>query len=73
MDSPCKLSIRFWPDVRAAWWEDLHETASSAGFFISFAEAWKAVKEFIETDGELPKSIEWLASEDIPPEAFPEN
>jgi hypothetical protein len=28
------------------------------------------VKDFIETDGELPKSIEWLASEDVPLEAF---
>lgn len=51
---------------------DLHGTEASAGFFIPFAEAWKAVKEFIQTDGELPKSIEWLASEDIPPEAFPD-
>jgi hypothetical protein len=32
----------------------------------------EAVKEFIETDGELPKSIEWIADPDIPPGAFPD-
>ena len=37
-----------------------------------FPNAWKAVKEFIETDGELPKSIEWIASSDLPPEAYPD-
>lgn len=42
---------------------DLDGTASSAGFFTSFADAWKAVKEFIETDGELPKSIDRMARE----------
>jgi hypothetical protein len=42
------------------------------GLFIPFRTAWKAVREFIETDGELPKSIEWVADRDIPPEAFPD-
>lgn len=42
------------------------------GLFIPFAEAWKAVKEFIETDGELPKSIAWVANKDLPPGTFPD-
>jgi Immunity protein Imm1 len=42
------------------------------GLFIPFAEAWKAVKEFIETDGELPKSIAWVANKDLPPNTFPD-
>jgi hypothetical protein len=47
-----------------------HGTSLPIGLFIPFAEAWKAVKEFIETDGELPKSIEWIAVADLPPNAF---
>ena len=48
----------------------LHGTPLSVGLFIPFAVAWKAVKEFIETDGELPISIAWIASSDLPPETF---
>ena len=29
------------------------------------------VKEFMETDGQLPKSIEWVANSDLPPNTFP--
>jgi len=43
----------------------------SLALFIPFEEAFKAVKEFIETDGELPTSIEWVAGKDLPPETFP--
>jgi hypothetical protein len=50
----------------------MHGTPLSVGLFIPFRSAWSAVKEFIETDGELPKSIEWVASRDLPPEAFPD-
>jgi len=50
----------------------LHGTPLSVGLFIPFAEAWNAIREFIETDGELPKSIEWVASRDLPAEAFPD-
>jgi hypothetical protein len=35
------------------------------GLFIPFDRAWLAVKEFIETDGALPKSIDWIASADM--------
>ena len=50
----------------------LHDTPLPIGLFISFREAWKAVKEFIETDGELPKSIELVANSDLPPNTFPD-
>jgi hypothetical protein len=50
----------------------MHGTPLSVGLFIPFRTAWSAVKEFIETNGELPKSIEWVASGDLPPEAFPD-
>lgn len=50
----------------------LHGTPLSVGLFVPFPVAWKAVKEFIETDGELPTSIEWIASRDLPPETFPD-
>ena len=49
-----------------------HGTLLPIGLFVPFSEAWKAVKEFIETDGGLPKSIEWIADRDIPPGAFPD-
>jgi hypothetical protein len=39
----------------------------SLGLFIPFEEAFKAVKEFIESDGELPTSIGWISGEGFPP------
>ena len=36
------------------WVENLHRTKLPVGLFIPFARAYDAVKEFIETDGELP-------------------
>jgi hypothetical protein len=50
----------------------LHGTPLSVGLFVPFPVAWKAVKEFIETDGELPTGIEWIANSDLPPETFPD-
>jgi len=49
----------------------LHGDKLPVGLFIPFEEAWKAVKEFIETDGRLPRSIEWIANKDLPPNTFP--
>lgn len=51
---------------------DLHGTPSPVGLFIPFAAAWPAVKEFMETNGELPKSIAWVSDEDLPPGTFPD-
>jgi hypothetical protein len=48
-----------------------HRTQLPVGLFIPFEAAWKAVKEFIETDGRLPTSIEWIANEDLPANTFP--
>jgi hypothetical protein len=48
-----------------------HGTKLPVGLFIPFEEAWHAVKEFIETDGQLPRSIEWIANKDLPPNTFP--
>jgi hypothetical protein len=42
------------------------------GFFVPFEVAWKAVKEFLETDGRLPEGIEWAAHNELPPNAFPD-
>jgi len=41
------------------------------GLFIPFEKAWVAVKEFIETDGELPKGIDWIENKKLPPGTFP--
>jgi len=54
------------------WVRSTHDTPLPAGLFVPFETAWKAVKEFIETDGELPKSIEWIANRDLPPNTFPD-
>jgi Immunity protein Imm1 len=49
-----------------------HGTPLPMAFFIPFEKAWDAVKEFLETDGALPKSIEWVANRDLPPNTFPD-
>ncbi len=54
------------------WVRSTHDTPLPVGLFIPFEEAWKAVKEFIETDGKLPKSIAWIANRDLPPNTFPD-
>ncbi len=48
-------------DIRPAW------------LYIPFEEAWKAVKEFIETNGDvLPTSIEWISNKDLTRDTFPD-
>ena len=54
------------------WVENLHRTKLPVGLFIPFPRAYNAVKEFIETDGELPKCIEWVANKDLPYGTFPD-
>jgi hypothetical protein len=51
--------------------DSLHGDRMSIGLFIPFPVAWNAVRQFMETDGELPDSIEWVASTDLPRETFP--
>ena len=53
------------------WVRTLHGDARPIGLYIPFAEAWKAVKEFIETDGKLPTSIAWVKIKDLPDSTFP--
>jgi hypothetical protein len=53
------------------WIKTVHGDRLPAALFISFETAWKAVKEFIEADGALPESIDWIASTDLPPNLFP--
>jgi hypothetical protein len=54
------------------WVRSTHETPLPVGLFIPYAIAWRAVKEFIETDGKLPKNIEWIANKDLPKGTFPD-
>jgi Immunity protein Imm1 len=49
-----------------------HDDPLPIGLFIPFGKAWSAVKEFLETDGALPRSIEWIANRDLPPNTFPD-
>jgi hypothetical protein len=50
---------------------ELHEMQLPAGLFIPFEKGWLAAKEFVETDGKLPKSIDWIENEKLPPGMFP--
>jgi hypothetical protein len=54
------------------WVRSLHDTPLPIGLFIPFDKVWLAVKEFVETEGELPKSIEWVAALDLPEGTFPD-
>ena len=54
------------------WVRTRHDDPMPVGLFIPFPKAWLAVKEFIETDGQLPRSIEWVRSADLPPDTFPD-
>jgi hypothetical protein len=50
----------------------LHDDPMPVGLYVPFETAWKAVKQFIETDGQLPTGIAWIASRDLPPDTFPD-
>lgn len=49
----------------------MHGDDMPVALFIPFAEAWKAVKEFIETEGQLPRSIAWVENRTLPSDTFP--
>ena len=48
-----------------------HRTPLSIGLFVPFETGRKAVKEFLDTEGELPRSIDWILDDDLPSEVFP--
>jgi len=54
------------------WVRTLHDDPNPIGMYIPFEDAWKAVKEFIESEGALPKSIEWLDEDCLPEDTFPD-
>ena len=49
----------------------LHSDLRPLKLYIPFRDAWPAVKEFMETEGELPKCIPWIPSNDLPDNTFP--
>ena len=54
------------------WVRSTHDTPLPVGLFVPFPKAWLAVKEFIETEGRLPESIEWIKGSDLPNGTFPD-
>jgi hypothetical protein len=56
---------------RGRYTRTLHSDLMPLWHYIPFEGAWKAVKEFIETDGALPKSIEWISNKDLHEDTFP--
>jgi Immunity protein Imm1 len=53
------------------WVKTAHDDRMPIGLFIPFETAWKAIKEFMESNAALPKSIAWVKSSDIPAGTFP--
>lgn len=49
-----------------------HDTPLPIAYFVPFADAWNTVKEFMQSEGVRPRSIEWVASRDLPPNTFPD-
>ncbi len=49
-----------------------HGDLLSAGLFIPFDAGFRAVKQFIERDGELPDVIEWVTPGELPRGTFPD-
>ncbi len=54
------------------WTRTLHNDPMPIGLYIPFAKAWLAVREFMETEGQLPTSIEWVKSSHLPEQTFPD-
>ena len=54
------------------WVRTMHDDLRPVGLYVPFELAWQAVKEFIDTGGELPKSIEWINNRDLPADSFPD-
>lgn len=52
------------------WIETPQGDQMPIALFIPFETAWTAINEFIERDGILPQSIEWIADQDLPEYAF---
>jgi hypothetical protein len=50
--------------------ETFHGDRVPAGLFLPFQLAWSAIKQFIETEGDLPRCIAWLSADDLPADAF---
>ncbi len=53
------------------WVRSVHGDLYPIGLFVPFATAWKAIKEFMDRDGALPESIEWIKSSELPAGTFP--
>ena len=52
------------------WIFSSYETWLPVALFIPAEKAWNATREFIETEGALPQSIDWIATRDLPPNSF---
>ena len=53
------------------WTRTLQSDLRPVSLYIPYDKAWLAVKEFMETDGKLPKCIKWISSMDVPSNSFP--
>ena len=54
------------------WARRLHSDLNPSGLYIPFRDAGPAVKEFLETAGDLPKGITRIAFDDLPEKPSPD-
>jgi len=54
------------------WVRTLYDDLRPVGLYIPLAQAWPAVKQFIESDGDLPTAIGWIKAENLPRGTFPD-
>lgn len=57
--------------LKGRYTQTRHSDLMPLWHYIPFEEAWKAVQEFVQTDGALPKSIEWISNKNLDEDTFP--
>lgn len=57
--------------TRLREWVPTHQGGRvPVGLFVPFPAAWAAVKEFLSTGGERPRSIQWIDDGELPADSF---
>ena len=54
------------------WVRTTHDDLRPVGLYIPFVKAWTAIKEFMNTNGDLPEAITWIKPEELPIGTFPD-
>jgi len=57
---------------RLEWTQSPQGTPLSVGLFVPIDEAWRVLKDFVETRGLRSAAIDWISSRDLPADTFPD-